>query len=107
LVDLIAGWEELSNNFGSQGCTIAQALERLREDSEGRRHVRLRSAFAELCPHPTEQLPTARKIGYALRRFRGRVVAGRKLQTRTLEGNNLWFVQQIGIQDNQPSPLPA
>jgi hypothetical protein len=42
------------------------------------------------------QLSTAWKVGYALRRFRARVVDGRKLQTRVLDGNNLWFVQRVG-----------
>lgn len=100
LADLVAGWEDLPNRFGLLGCTIAQALEALREDTGEKRHTRLRSALGELCPHPPGQLPSTRKVGNALRRFRGRVVGGRKLQTRVLDGNNLWFVQQVG----GPSP---
>src|SRR5450759_3497217 len=65
-------------------------------DSLARQHHRLRSALSELCPHPEGQLPTARKVGYALRRFRGRVVGGCRLQTRVLEGNNVWFVERVG-----------
>lgn len=101
LVDLVAGWEELPNGSGTRGCTIAQALEALRDDAEERRYTRLRSALGELCPHPPGQLPTARKVGNALRRFRGRVVGGRKLQTRVLDGNNLWLVQHVGAPSSE------
>jgi len=96
LTDLIAGWEELPLGMGSRGCTIAQALEVLREDASGRRYPRLRAALGELTPHPHGQLPTAKKVGYGLRRFRGRVAGERKLQTRLYVGNNLWFVQHVG-----------
>lgn len=110
LVDLVAGWEELPNGVGSRGCTIAQALEALRDDAEEKRYTRLRSALGELCPHPPGQLPTARKVGYALRRFHGRVVGGRKLQMRVVHGNRLWFVQQVGapepVQPGMTGQLP-
>ena len=105
LVDLIAGWADLPNGLGMRGCTIAQALNALRDDPEERRYTRLRSALGELCPHPPGQLPAARKVGYTLRRFRGRVVGGRKLQTRVLDGNNLWFVQQVVSQCGEPGTM--
>jgi hypothetical protein len=95
LADLLAGWEELPGGAGFGGCTIAQALDLLRDDVEARRHARLRSALGELCPHPQGQLPSTRKVGYALRRFRGRVIGGRKLQTRVSGGNTVWFVQRV------------
>lgn len=97
VADLLAGWEEIDppNANGNRGSTIAQVLERLRADEGERRYHRLRSALGELCPHPPGQLPTARKVGYALRRFNGRVVDGRKLETRTAAGNNLWFVGPV------------
>src|SRR5207245_6819950 len=50
LADLISGWAELPNGMGSDGCTIAQALDVLRDGAE-RYHARLRSALGELCPH--------------------------------------------------------
>jgi len=96
LVDLIAGWAELPNASGMTGCTVARALQILQDDMTGRRCPRLRSALGEICPHPSGALPTARKVGAALRRFRGRVVDGRKLQTRMLDGNNLWQVERVG-----------
>jgi len=99
LADLIAGWEDLPSGAGTQGCTVAQMLEALREDAEDRRYARLRSALAELCPHPPGQLPTAKKVGYALRHFHGRVVGGRKLEMRVVRGNRLWFVKQVGAPD--------
>lgn len=101
LVDLLAGWEELPNGWGRTGCTAAGALEVLRNDVGGQHYPRLRSALGELCPHSPGQLPTTRKVGIALRRFRGRVVEGRKLQTRIASGNNLWFIERIA------SPLSA
>ena len=104
LADLISGWEELPGGMGARGCTIAQALEVLRDDSSGSRYGRLRSALGELCSHPPNQLPTAKRVGYALRRFRGRVVSGRKLQTRISSGNNLWFVQHV---DKNGADVPA
>jgi hypothetical protein len=100
LSDLIAGWEDLPNGAGTHGCTVAQMLEALRDDTEERRYGRLRAALAELCAHPPGQLPTAKKVGYALRHFRGRVVGGRKLQMRVVHGNRLWFVQPVGVADD-------
>jgi hypothetical protein len=95
LADLLAGWTELPNRWGTTGCTMARALEVLHDDATGRRYPRLRAALGELCPTPLGQLPNARKVGYVLRRFRGRVANGRKLRTRVLEGNQLWFVQHL------------
>ena len=101
LADLIAGWEDICRELGTTGCTIGEVLEHLREDAEGRRYARLRSALADLCPHPHGQQPSAQRLGRALRRFRGRVVAGRKLQTRILKGNNLWFVADVAGKDTR------
>jgi hypothetical protein len=105
LADLIAGWEELPGG-GDRGCTVAEALEELRQDPEGKRYQRLRSALDELCPHPPGQLPTAQKVGYALRRFHGRVVAGHKLQMRVARGNRLWFGLQVGAVAGPTLELP-
>lgn len=101
LVDLIAGWEELNQQVAprQRGLTIAQVIEALRADDGERSYGRLRSALGELCAHPPGQLPTARRVGYTLRRFRGRVVGTRKLQNRIAAGNNLWFVEQVGGTD--------
>jgi hypothetical protein len=106
LADLVMGWEELPDELGTCGCTIAQALDALRDAPGPRRFARLRSALAEVCPHPPDQLPTAKKVGYALRRFRGRVVQGRKLQTRLCEGNNRWFVERVGGTSPPTPPTP-
>lgn len=105
LADLIGGWEELEACVGRElgGCTIAQALEALRSDASEQQFARLRSALSELCPHPAGQLPTARRVGYGLRRFRGRVVGEKKLQTRVSGGNNVWFVEHVG--GGAPEPV--
>lgn len=102
LDDLMAGWEDLPGGQTTLGCTAVRALEALRADPEGTRYARLRAALGELCPHPPGQLPTPRQVGCALGRLRGRVVAGRKVQTRILHGDRLWFVQRIG--SVEPSP---
>ena len=106
LRDLVAGWLELPGDWGTSGCTVAQALEALRDDGDGSKYGRLRAALGEMCPHPTGQLPTARKLGNALRHFRGRVVDGRKLQTRVLQGKNLWLVREVGAPDVEPETAP-
>lgn len=97
LADLIAGWEEICQQLGAaeRGLSIGQVLEALRSDETQTRFARLRSALGELCPHPPGQLPTARKVGYGLRRFRGRVVGEKKLQTKLNGGNNLWVVEAV------------
>jgi hypothetical protein len=109
LADLVAGWADLNLHVapGQRGFTVAQALEALRSDEGEKRFTRLRSSLAEMCPHPPGQLPTAKKVGSALRRFRGRVVAGQKLQSRVAAGNNLWFVENVGQpQDDAELQLP-
>jgi hypothetical protein len=95
LADIIAGWEELSIDRGATGFTAGQVLNHLREDADGRRYSRLRSALAELPSHGQGELPSASRLGCVLRRFRGRVFDGRRLQTRVVDGNNLWFVQHL------------
>ena len=32
--DLLAGWDELPNGWGASGCTVARALQALRDDNE-------------------------------------------------------------------------
>ena len=96
LADLVAGWQELLGDRATVGCTVAQAIETLRADPDRSRYGRLHAAMDELCPHPVGQLPSARKLGNALRRLRGRVVGDRKLETRVLKGMNLWLVREVG-----------
>jgi hypothetical protein len=104
--ELLAGWAELPNKWGTTGCTVARALNVWHDDATGRQYPRLRAALGELCPTPPGQLPAPRKVGYVLRRFRGRVASGRKLQTRVLEGNQLWFVQQLYSDASDPEKQP-
>lgn len=52
----------------------------------------LRIAMTELCGAK----PQSRKIGYGLRRFRGRVCAGKRLESRPGRGGvKRWFVERI------------
>lgn len=107
--DLLAGWEELNARIlpSQKGCTVAQALEALRRDEHEKSFPRLRAALAEICPHPPGQLPTAKKVGYALRHFRDRVAGDKKIQTRVVNGTNLWFVHNVKDKapDDQPTQL--
>jgi hypothetical protein len=101
VADLVAGWDELCAQVApaQRGCTVAQALEALCDDPTHQRFERLWAALAEICPHPPTQVPTAQKVGYALRRYHGRVVGGRKLETRVAAGRKVWFV--VGLQGQE------
>jgi hypothetical protein len=46
-------------------------------------------------------------VGYGLRRFRGRVVGDKKLQTRVSGGNNVWFVEHVGGAGSAAASAPA
>jgi hypothetical protein len=109
LADLVAGWEEVSARFGGQ-CTVAQVLGELARndaahgdphDREPLRFETLRNAFAELCPGPAGKLPSVRQVGNTLRRFRGRVVAGKALTSprEDRNGSAVWTVRAVSPGD--------
>jgi hypothetical protein len=108
LVALIAGWEEITRDLGGKraACTANEVLEALRQDDlarslpEMRRHPatypKLRLALAELISTNPGFLPNTQRLGALLRRFRGRVVSGRKLTCSVYAGTNKWTVEAVG-----------
>lgn len=98
LAALLSGWEDMDPS--RTGVTASELLQRLKNDryeaqerNQEERLVRLREALLELCPGRNGDLPDARRLGYQLRHFRGRVVGGRKLD-QTLDRNGIatWSV---------------
>ena len=105
LVGLVAGWEEVAASFGGS-CTVAQVLAVLEEDYEKKRFSTLREALDEMVPRPPGQLPSARQVGNALKRFRGRVAGGKALVKAGArgEGGNVWTVRVTASAQAAPSP---
>ncbi|HEY2513065.1 MAG TPA: hypothetical protein VGI39_19490, partial [Polyangiaceae bacterium] len=115
---LLDGWQEIARDLAGarQSCTASEALEALRQDDLARatpelrrhpaRYARLRQALAELLPTPPGQLPSAHRLGALLRRFRGRVLAGKKLTCSTYAGSNVWNVMPVGA-DVSPRAGPT
>ena len=89
LAALIAGWRQLDS--AGEGVSCADALRRL--DDCPRAYDTLRTAILELCPTRTGGLPSAKSLGYTLRKFKHRVVAGSALDQR-LDRNGIacWLV---------------
>jgi hypothetical protein len=77
---LLAGWTELAAGHGDPGhaLTSRQALQLL-EGAPADRYATLRDALADLTRAPAGKLPTPHQLGLVLRRHRGRVCGGRRL----------------------------
>lgn len=105
LRDFIRGWEELLAENRVESCTVREALTWLAEDSQVKaertghilRFLPLRDALAESCRCIGNSLPDTKQVGYALRRFKGRVWAGKRLVPTDERGEdgNKWTVQTI------------
>lgn len=105
LRNFIRGWEELLKENKVESCTVREALGWLAEDSEVKadrpghqlRFVPLRDALAECCRCVGNSLPDTKQVGYALRRFKGRVWAGKRLVPTDERGEdgNKWTVEAI------------
>jgi hypothetical protein len=96
---LLEGWALL--NPDGDGLTAATAILRLKDDATSgdhggeRKHQRLHGALLELSPGRGGELPTPRALGYLLRKFKGRVRAGRAFTQRTGHGGTmLWSVAE-------------
>jgi Domain of unknown function (DUF3854) len=96
LADLVTGWEEIAATLGGR-CAVAEVLHVLEEDYEKKFFKTLRSALEELVPGRPGELPNARRIGNALKKFRGRVVGGKALVKAGDRGEsgNVWMVQAV------------
>ena len=105
LRNMIRGWEELLAEHGVDACTVRQALDWLSEGADWKserpghtlRFLALRDALAECCRCVGNSLPDTKQLGYALRRFKGRVWAGKRLVPTDERGEdgNKWTVQAI------------
>jgi hypothetical protein len=76
--ELLAGWAELDN--GRVGLTTAEALRQLDALENRHRFEVLRSAISQLTFLPLDKLPSAGKLGSALRGVRGRIIGGLRLE---------------------------
>lgn len=90
LGELLHGWRELCADWNVEGFTVQEALTKLQVEHEERRvstqrdpkYERLIGALGELCPaRGNSRLPDAHSLGYTLRKYRGRVIGGLRLET--------------------------
>lgn len=88
LADLVVGWAEVAQRYGGR-CTVSQAISELEAPDSRGRYEALRAALGELCPTPAGKFPSAKSIGKALAKYRGRVVGGRAItraEQKTMNG---------------------
>jgi hypothetical protein len=85
---LIHGWPEIDPE--GTGLTATGLIDRL--EKAPNENELLRSAVLDLCPAPAGKLPSARSIGNKLRHMRGRVVAGKAIDSRDRHGTAVWFI---------------
>jgi hypothetical protein len=98
---LIAGWKEIDPD--GAGKTAGQVLELLRDKANASRYALLREVLADLFDLPQGKLPSTPKLGYVLRRFRGRNVGGRCFDSRPAHGGvQAWHVRPVGRSGNSP-----
>jgi hypothetical protein len=95
LVDLVEGWYELCQSVELKGigATAAQAIRLL--STHPQKFVRLRDAVAEASSNASSSGPTARQVGYLLRKYRGRVVNGRRIVARTQKDRACWSIEEL------------
>ncbi len=106
--DLVTGWAELARLHGGS-CTAKEALDYLELDKGGQLYGALRSALKQLCPTKNGALPTTKSLGWALKKFKGRVVGGRAIVcTNPLDTSGhgkLWGVRTVSeITNDAVSP---
>jgi hypothetical protein len=89
---VVAHWHKIDRD--DQGLTAGEIVRRL--DESPKEHPEFRDALAELCGANNSKLPNTRAIGNALRRFRGRNVAGRAIDAiQDRSGVQRWRVVQV------------
>lgn len=104
LGELLRGWRDLCAAFNVEGFTVQEALTKLQAELDERRLSKkadfegLIGALGELCPGKgASRLPDASALGYTLRKYRGRVVDGLKLESSQPSGHHasrLWLVRR-------------
>jgi hypothetical protein len=95
LRSLVAGWSEIAGNLGGR-CTVRAVLTELGKSGDS--YPTLRTALGELTSTPPDKLPTAHRVGFLLRKFRERVVGGKRLVSTSNDRNGvaLWSVVEVG-----------
>ena len=89
LREAVESWETA---FGRQAATSAEATQRAKDDNE------LAAALAALAGCPIGKLD-ARRLGYGLRRFAGRIVGGRRFEREVgrTHGAARWLVRKDSL----------
>ena len=103
LRDLVEGLEEAAAQLGPTGVAAAQIIEALNENDEWRRadkrspirFKKLRNAFSTMTKLPPGQLPNANQLGSLFGRYKANPVNNKWILSRTLEGENLWYVGKV------------
>ena len=103
LRDLVEGLEEAAAQLGPTGVAAAQIIEALNENDEWRRadkrspirFKKLRNAFSTMTKLPPGQLPNANQLGSLFGRYKANPVNNKWILSRTLEGDNLWYVGKV------------
>jgi hypothetical protein len=118
LQNLVEGWMELLRELHQEDASAADAVEALRADEEGARgdygrHLRalnyqaLREAVSTSLNTPLHAPPTAKKLGAILGRYRSRVVDGKRLTAKTVNGTTRWFVETVRAPAVKRSATPS
>ena len=91
---MLAGWQEIDPD--GAGLTAGKALELLKDKDNAERYDALREVLADLFNLPIGKLPPAGRLGYTLRKYRGRNSGGRCLDSREMhKGVQAWFVRAV------------
>jgi hypothetical protein len=93
--ELLCGWTEMAGDVGTSRGAMTPGTAAATLASATHKYQRLRDALAEFCRVSKGGSPSAADIGYVLRRFRGRVVDGRKLAMASIvRGQKTWIVEE-------------
>ncbi len=99
----LMAWE---NAFGDAPTTMAAACAKAAGDAKAPGDPELASALCEILSGSRTQLNT-RTLGYALRRYKGRIAAGRYFDEGTrYEGIRRWLVRCVEPTAPPPNPPP-
>jgi hypothetical protein len=89
-IALVNGWGELPNGENSIGVTASEALSILKEDKN--KYDTLRDVVMGFSRNG--DLPSARSLGMRLNAIRGRIIDGKRFQSKEAERGKLaWFIE--------------
>ncbi|KYG10916.1 hypothetical protein BE21_09505 [Sorangium cellulosum] len=111
LKDLTLGLEEAVAQLGRNGAvSSSQIIDAMTENDELRRLYKdtpvrfrkLRDAFSKLLPKiPQGRLPSQGQLGSLFGRHRHVPVVGKRITSRTVEGDNVWFVEPVPAKEDK------